>query len=354
MATRYIILVNAGGEYGFGHAVRMLALAERLAQKGRQVGFATRTEALTDVVPSLSYPIDVYSDADTDLEILNSAAGSHRHGRVVFVVDIPNVSPSMLKGFTLSASSQRTGVVRVDHPWAEQDTADLLVVPNAHQTPSEVEMIGECFGWGRTLYGFDYTIISQDVAAMKRPRYRKRDENTVAFMAGGSDPGASIPTMWEMVSHINLHAEPTGTRPRHVWCVAGGVMACDHTKLRPHDVIVLAFSRSAMRHVMLESSLLVCMFGVTVYEALYLGLPVITMTRTMSDAKRADCLEELTLGAVRHLGMFSLLQREQLCEAIEAAMADPGWRANASYLGSKLIDGHGADRVADALVRRFG
>lgn len=349
MTATYILRVDAGGQYGFGHAVRMMALADSLAGMGKRVTFATKGDGLFGVVRSSEFPVDWYSEDESEAFIFSRYLNDSTSHRVVFVVDIPYIDSDVLCFFRKKSSC--CSIVRVDHPWAQHDTADLLVIPNAHYTPEELQVMVDEFGSEYLLCGFDYTMINRNISKMRKPKYRQRSMNTVAFMSGGTDHGNILERLWGMTRDL---ASMFGQSLNCVWFCGEG---SDHSYIPEspcNDIVVNISSRYTIAEAMIEPSLLVCPFGVTAYEALYLGLPVLTFTRNQADVSRADHLEEITMGAVQNLGLFLSLHREQLCGVICDLMHDYTFRSNVSYLGSRLIDGNGAYRVASELVSRFG
>jgi len=108
-------------------------------------------------------------------------------------------------------------------------------------------------------------------------------------------------------------------------------------------------SPSSMARLLAWADLAILAGGVTVWEALALGVPVIGIAVADNQVPAAEALSRD--GLWHYLGRVEEIGAARVFEAIERLRADPGERLRLSTAGRALVDGKGAERVADALAR---
>jgi spore coat polysaccharide biosynthesis predicted glycosyltransferase SpsG len=115
----------------------------------------------------------------------------------------------------------------------------------------------------------------------------------------------------------------------------------------PIDVTVVAGSTDMARQLR-NADLVVCAAGSTCWEVAHLGIPALTLIVASNQERIAEGLH--AAGVVRSLGWFDRVSDDTLAGAIESLRRDPA-RADMSRRGRALVDGHGADRVAQAMCQ---
>ncbi len=88
--------------------------------------------------------------------------------------------------------------------------------------------------------------------------------------------------------------------------------------------------------------------GLTVYELLYLGIPVITLSLADNQDPTAKALEKDKLGI--NIGRFDEVSDQDIESVLEEAWSDPQRLHNMSENGQKKIDGLGAGRLAKRIL----
>jgi hypothetical protein len=124
--------------------------------------------------------------------------------------------------------------------------------------------------------------------------------------------------------------------PPFAWPEAVGVTPTQYLPFR------LPFLQSA--------GLVVSMFGVTCYEALYFQTPTLMLSHTDENDWGAFYLGAATDGAVRRLGPLAAQRADTFQHAIRAAWENVGERQRMSLAGAGLLDGRGVERVAEAIL----
>ncbi len=260
-----LIRTDIGGNHGMGHAVRMLALARELQRQGALVSFVTATEALRNYV----VPFRCYLQAETapccpgDVLILDTKA------------------PDWANDDSALWLRRDAGlrVVRIDHPQASPDSCDLLIGPCAHWDAATVTRLRASFGT-RFLYGWEYVLLDPAVAHLAPETVTVREQGPIVFAAGGSDPTGALQAMYDATASYR------STQPLVFLHGARSQMLNPRENVqRASGSIIASFDRSWIR----RGRLLVTMFGVTCYEALWWQVPQLIYSHT--DENRDGALE---------------------------------------------------------------
>lgn len=329
---------DAGGAYGLGHAMRCKTIAQALHAQAPDVPlvFVTTTPALQDIIgtDSESWSIEYCKSGWDAFPFLLLAAQS---GDVLFV-DMPQFLDSPIVMEKLRA---RMSIARIDAPWAEPEQCDLLVLPGMHHSAETIERLDRAFG-EHLLLGAEHVILQEEILPGARIRLsRRRGKNTIFFAAGGSDPDAALPLMYDMTRTLCEHVLIVET----LYGMGSAAPPWVLQAPTPYEQVT-GFSLGALADV----GLFVTLWGTVVYEALALGTPTLTIARTRGEADDAARLEEATEGAVQSLGTLAELMRETLCDRIVALWNDFNQRKRMHYASAGLFDGQGAARVARAVL----
>lgn len=105
-----------------------------------------------------------------------------------------------------------------------------------------------------------------------------------------------------------------------------------------------------MPALMAWASMMVTAAGSTVWEGAFAGVPMLLVVT--ADNQAGVAAEAHAAGAARSLGRAAALTPASIADAIDMLSRDQARRVALSECASRLVDGGGADRVADALAAR--
>ena len=329
---------DVGGLFGLGHSHRLKTLATALHAEvpGLPLVFVTTTSALGDIVGQDGTPWSLLSCLDewTACETVRTQA---QPGDVM-IFDEP-ARGSWVKGLWRQKLAPEIAVVRIDAPQAERYSCDLLILPGAHYAADDLERLDAAFG-ERLLVGAEYVLLRKETLVPSHGAFMHHPWFT--FWAGGSDPGNAL----ALLLHMTTPVSQCLPHVQHIYCM-GIHRASLVVPPVPPQVWITGCDISYIR----EASVFVSLWGTTVYEALALGTPTLTIARTEAEAEDAARLEAATEGAVQSLGTLAGLMRETLCDRLVALWEDVGERKRMHYASAGLLDGKGAERVARAVLR---
>jgi spore coat polysaccharide biosynthesis predicted glycosyltransferase SpsG len=326
---RVLIRTDAGGRFGLGHLMRMVALERALFYWGATVEFITEDTARVAEARGLAcWDLSQCDEAlsRADVLVIDTTAQDWANDASV-----------------LCRMREDRSVVRIDHPQAPPDTFDLLVGPCAHWDVDTVARLRTTCG-DRFLYGWDYVMLDAEVTSHTRVTYPQRlRHGAIVFCAGGSDPddclaamhtwiGETLPDVAKVCCYgTAYHGSLPRILPRRSW----------------RAPTIVPFARVLLR----EAALAVMPFGQTVYECLFYGTPCLCFARTEADIPSVRALQEV-LGLQIPLDYplsWAALTPERFPALVEAYW-DADVRAGMAQAGAGLIDGHGVGRVADAIL----
>lgn len=324
---RIIFRVDAAGPHGLGHVTRCVALADAFLAATeldeRDILFVTSTPAAsTYTVPYTTVVVNdkcLFCFEEDDLLIIDTKAPDWANDDT----------------FLLRLRQRGPAVIRIDHPHAAAHSCDLLVIPNAHQSVATVDTLRSRFG-DRLRLGWDYVLL-----APTRPArlYALRRNGPVIFCSGGSDPGRALDWMFE-------HTHACFPEWEKIYLCGQAYKG----EIRPgaDDALrwrVEPFASSFLRN----ASLVVTLFGQTVYECLWWHSPVLALAG--SKENHLACLELLGQGCLDYAG-YPTGCPGRLYDALSASLADPEGRTQRASQ-SLPLDGYGASRLAAEIADLF-
>ncbi len=350
-----IIRCDIGQEHGLGHAVRCRALAHSLAMHGASVCFVTMTPALVAFVAPFQCEVLVQDSVFQSL-----ARTPWGFEPFTFVIDTKALAvqnEQQIRRFRDNMAADDK-VVRIDHPHATPTSCDLLIGPCNHWEPGTVARLRASFG-ARFLYGWDYVMLAPEVTQYVPIPYWERKQGPIVFCAGGSDQSGALLKMWQWADDLVLDVplvfcfgsmateEVSGwdalpkvysEKRRHTEAYGQACHIYAHHWLKP-------FQHEDLRN----AALVIGMFGVTCYEAVWYQTPMLCYAHTSENMEGSFQLQRQSF-SIFAKGMMEAETPEAFCRGITLLWEHPSYRPNVSAADAGLMDGRGVERVAEAIL----
>jgi spore coat polysaccharide biosynthesis predicted glycosyltransferase SpsG len=318
--------------------VRSLALADELREgHAAAVSFAMRSSVLAvELVTRRGYQIwQAADEADLDQEawlrdcLLKS-------GAQVLVVDVRDD----LSNVTLQAlAGEGTIIALLDDLSERRWAADLAFYPPVPQV-DRVEWSGFR---GRLCIGWEWIILRKQFAESARVTNHSR--RTLLVAMGGSDPAGLTLKAVRALDRLDKEFEPV---------IIVGTGFCHRQALQ--DLLRKTSRRFTVREdvsemgaAMSEASLAICSFGMTAYELAAMGVPSVYVCLTEDHAQSASALVAAGVGI--SVGVDDEDTETRLVTAVVRLLDDGPLLKEMSSRSRLLIDGKGASRVADLMVK---
>ena len=230
------------------------------------------------------------------------------------------------------------------HPIGEcRFNADVVIYPNGHM--ADDILFDDKWNLGNTKlhHGMEYILMSDAVIPRKddaKPSYPPQRINVIA---GGSDPGGVLLKLMPLLGNADLGIPVyglVGSSYQDRNNLAGAISNCRGE---------LHLVNYGINDVLL-GDLTICAFGVTAYELIYLGLPLITLGHVELNALSSRRFAE-RFSINEDFGVLSNLDNTAFTRKVQNIVKGkhPEFLGNA-HKGKELIDGRGAERCANLIV----
>jgi spore coat polysaccharide biosynthesis predicted glycosyltransferase SpsG len=318
-AVRLFVRADGSREVGFGHVMRSLAVAEVARDRGHAVEYVMAgDDVAVDLVGRRRFPTVRVAEPHDHRWLDALQAGD----RVLI-----DGYPFLNDGVTTAARARGAVVAAVDDHDGGPVEADIVVNPSAVAPERYANARQVCSGPS-------YALIRPEFAAY-RDRASRNETGTLLLTFGGSDAGdiagkvletLDNSGMYNAFSRVRLLLGPAAPEPNErAWL---------EVVRDPPDVAAT----------LAEADIAISAAGSTTWELLYLGVPCLLIevaeNQRLLAATAAATHGAIALGeapdAIAHLG--EILQTRMRRGRIEMSQA-----------AQNAVDGHGAQRVVDAL-----
>lgn len=327
-----VIRCDSSSTIGVGHVARMIAVAEALNRLDIQctfLGSVGGIEWLERELDSRWKWVETGKSLSETLSILDTLTPD------VLVID------SYSEELGLASSTRETGVkvVVVADSFTPQFDSDLVVVPALD------ELDPSSFGpQALFLAGLDYVLIRDSIKNLRSLRTgvdvsRKLSSHLeIWIVMGGTDAMKMIETLARQVNikaRAKIHFAPSNSS-----AITSGTGSNQSVSISYHKADRLLFGE------LVNADLVVSAAGVSVFELLYLGLPIALIQVVDNQSHNYRTLTDLNLCVP--LTDDKDMDTQEIWSRIDEIV---GTRDLAGYSqrGCEAVDGKGADRLARAI-----
>jgi spore coat polysaccharide biosynthesis predicted glycosyltransferase SpsG len=327
-ARDLVIACRGSVSEGLGHLYRAQTFALQ-AQKRHRVAVVARTDAeFSSIFDGLEHPVVLAAD-DEELALLVC-----QQPRDVVVFDMVDIDGSAF------ADIRRKIPVAASISPVFRHAAETDLFFTRGNPPAG--LIGPS-----VFAGLDYTILNSRCEPIPDPRFQSAVAQSVLpimISFGGADADNHSRLVLEVLREVD--------RPLLLWIMLGDGYLHSHDELieairmsKRHEIILARTNRS-MWSVAANCALAVLSSGLSTIEAIYAGLPVISMHRLNDPSRQIEtAYDRLCVSG----GSFADGSFWQLKPLIEALYDDRGRLTAMRNSQSHLIDGRGTERVLQAI-----
>ncbi len=340
--TRLIFRCDATNTIGTGHVMRCLALAQGWKNAGGDAIFA--------IAQSPEKLLERLSNAELTTVRVNAAPGSpgdaaqviaqtRRAGAKWIVVDGDHFSSEFL------AQLKDAGIrVLLLDDFAGRSSFPVDVIVNSTYGATEEPYRLAGFD-GLLLLGERHILLRSEftnIAAQDRPTRQKG--NRILITLGGSDPDNLSPKLLESLA---------GLSGLEITLVAGaGYAHADDLRAFESGRVKILFDVTDMPSLMRAADMAIIVAGGTLWELLYLGCTVLTYSR--NDLQASVMGELADQGIVAYMGDIRQFSGPALASKVQELANAQELRQEMAHAGRQLVDGRGALRIIDGLLRGDG
>lgn len=321
---RAVVRADASSRLGTGHVMRSLTLASELCRRGWVVSFA--------MTPAPGDLHDLVADCGFEVlapEELHLAA---RRPYDWLIVDHYGIDARWLK----EARSFASRLLVIDDLADRPLIADVLVDSNLDASWAKYR--GKIRGSPRTLFGPRYAMVRPEFAvADEELRPIRATVERVAIMMGGADPTNA--------TRLALIAVREALPEAEVEVIVGP--AFSHAPPAEQPGVRILRDPPSVATILRRADLVVGAGGTSALERCALGAPSIIVRLAENQTRVAECLAGA--GAAIDAGSADQLDVQRLASTIRDVAGHPGLRTRMRDVGRAMVDGRGAERVANAI-----
>ncbi len=337
------IRADANETIAMGHVMRCLSVAVQLKKSGVPVLFILSDDYARELIQDAGFSCEVlnndYTKKETELpQLLQVCQTFHLKG---MLVDSYEVTPAYLAGL-----HQMVSVAYMDDLHAFPYDVDMVI--NYSSGASKEEYAHQSYKDTRFLLGRTYTPLRPEFA--EGVRKISPDTDAIFITTGGTDP-------YDMVSRLLSHMEssPLARHDKHI--VLGKFYHAEESLRRRQETdssLYIYRDIPHIREIMMQCDVAVSAGGTTLCELAACGIP--TVAFTMADNQMNGTIHFADAGAVIYAGDVRKNEEaaaENIVSALASLTQNPEKRRHLAATSHAMIDGCGAGRIAEALVKCF-
>lgn len=341
--------VDGGKDTGMGHVMRSLSLASAFPDK-HQIVFIVNNEDIKDYLKYSNLNIKTFiigNHLSSDEEINKVRSILKENDINILITDSYNIDQQYL-----SAVKKEVELLVSIHDFAPFSfPSDIVINGNVYAADMEYKSLN---GNTKFLLGTKYLLMRKEFIDLPK-RELSKDVSKVLVTVGGGDPlnltTKIIRSMKLLADHdlidrsniqINIVIGPAFTNKMEIIRI---------TKTLNLD-ITLHINVHKMSDLMLACDMAVSAGGSTLYELAAAGTPAIAILQSENQFQGALAL--IKKETIINLGRGDMIGTDAIANNINKLMSNFQFRRKMSQTGQKLVDGRGAERCAQEILRKNG
>jgi spore coat polysaccharide biosynthesis predicted glycosyltransferase SpsG len=220
---------------------------------------------------------------------------------------------------------------------------DEIIFPNAHLDKGILKKYLSEKQINQVKTGPEYVILRNEILALKdKINHNLHNPPNIVVTTGGTDPKGVLLKLIPWLKDMNLKA--------NIIILIGQAFKYKNELEKiiinlPDNFKVFPYSLEEF----LKSDIVICTFGVTIYEMIYLQIPTICISHSRENAKSAKILKE-RYEIIEDIGFVENLNPQNLYLVIKKLLKNKTYYQNFIKKCSNLIDGKGAKRIGEIIV----
>jgi len=273
MSKTVIFRCDSSSEIGLGHLSRCIAIAKEI-KKDNNVIFATIPDKTNTIIKNEDFGIFL-KESETEEDFLLRSVNEIKPN--IMVLD---KKYSYKKDIIQQLKNFGVKIIIMDHICDGISEADEVIFPNAHLDKKLLNNYLSKKQIENVKSGPEYVIIRDEILDLKREKLKSiksiHDPPVVVITTGGSDPRGVLIKILPWLMEGNFNAE---------FRVLIGESFQQRDKLEsiihdmPNNFRILDYSPREF----INADIVICTFGVTVYEMIYLQIPTICIAHTIQN-----------------------------------------------------------------------
>lgn len=349
-----VIRADANSKIGMGHVMRCLSVADALVKRGEEVLFVTADDTPVPLLTKKGIPYRVlhtdYADMEAELPELWNALSELPQGPGVPEAALPQKNTSILVDSYyvtekyLAALKKRITTIYMDDIYAFSYPVDMLINYNIYGEEMGYEK-DAAFADTKLLLGANYVPLRKEFSAAEQQRTAA--DGGILITTGGSDS-------FNLAGQLLMEAMKYDALKEKEYHVVSGSLNPHIGELQAlaekHENIHIHCNVTNMAELMAESEVALSAGGSTLYELCAMGVPVIAFSFAENQERLVQTF--VKRGIAQYGGNYRTDGNKMIqntIAGIETLLEDENLRTEYREKARTLVDGKGADRIAEAI-----
>lgn len=328
MARHVLIHANAGHDYGMGHLMRSIAIAQEAIARGWAVTFGGDIHKKgLQLIRQLAPSVDVHQlGREQQSKQLKTLLSNNQPDVVHLDTYAPHLDELRGEGFLLSNVQDGSFGAR---------PADVAIDPNLGATAAHIQS-------PIALLGSSFALIREQVRKWRRPPHLTQIQRLLVVM-GGTDPFGATPAILRALDQLPDRLSITAISPESLRQDLKVVA----TNSR-HHITQIPFADD-LPALIATHDLVISAAGTSVWDIACLGIPMALVW--LVDNQRQGYDAAIGAGIAHPLGRVNPTDLESGLTHLAASFANTAQIQEMAQRGFHSIDGKGSQRVLEAWNR---
>ncbi len=334
---KIVFRCDASPDIGLGHLIRCLAVAKEL-KKQNQIIFATTKDDTNSYIKEAGFEI-FYKEKNVTEEKYLKQLNYIMHPDIVLIDKKYPYKIEILNDF----KQNKIKVIMIDNVCKGLSKCDEIIFPNAHLDKSVLKKYLSEKQINQVKTGPEYVILRDDILALKdKVNHNLHNPPNIVVTTGGTDPEGVLLKLIPWLKEMKLKA--------NILILIGQAFKYKNELEKiiinlPDNFKVLPYSLNKLK----KADIVICTFGVSIYEMIYLQIPTICISHSRENAQSAKILKE-RYGVIEDLGFVENLNPIDLHLVIKKLLENKTYYQNIVQKCNNLIDGKGAKRIGEIIT----
>ena len=350
-----VIRADANSKIGMGHVMRCLSVADALVKRGEEVLFVTADDTPVPLLTKKGVPYRVlhtdYADMEAELPELWEVLSELPQGAESPDAALAQKNTSILVDSYyvtekyLAALKKRITTIYMDDIYAFSYPVDMLINYNIYGEEMGYEK-DAAFADTKLLLGTEYVPLREEFSAAEQQRTAA--DGGILITTGGSDS-------FNLAGQLLTEAMKYDALKEKEYHVVSGSLNPHIGELQAlaekHGNIHIHCNVTNMAELMAESEVALSAGGSTLYELCAMGVPVIAFSFAENQERLVQTF--VKRGIAQYGGNYRTDGNKMIQNTIaglETLLEDENLRTEYRKKARTLVDGKGADWIAEAIL----
>ena len=329
---KIVFRCDSSPDIGLGHVIRCLAVAKEL-QENNNVFFASMKDTTNSYIQNANFETFFKENNEAEETFLARISAVLEPDIIAIDKKYPYQST-----FLNRLKQNISKIVMIDNICEGMSAADEIIFPAAHLDKNLLRKYLSQEQIDHVKTGPEYVILRDKILALKdQVSHNLHTPPNIVVTTGGTDPEGVLLKLIPWLKEMDLDA--------NVMLLVGQAFKFkdeldDQIGDLPDNFSVMPYSLQEL----IKGDVVICTFGVSIYEMIYLQIPTICISHSLENANGARILKE-RYGVIEDMGFVKDVDSNDLYVTISRLLNDKTYFMNMIEHCGKLLDGEGAKRV---------